>query len=112
LYKVDLLAKSLGLKNLWIKDDGQNPTASLKDRAAAIAIVKAQLKGAEVITTASTGNAAAALSGLCAGIGQRNVIFVPKSAPPAKIAQLLVCGSEVRLVRGSYDDAFELCLHV
>ena len=110
LYRTERLAKHLGLKHLYIKDEGRNPTASLKDRAAAIAIVKAKEKNAEIITAASTGNAAAALSGLCAGIGQKNVIFVPVSAPKAKIAQLLVCGSEVMLVNGSYDDAFELSL--
>ncbi len=110
LYEAPRLAESLGLKSVWVKDDGRNPTASFKDRASAIAVVKAQEKGAEIITTASTGNAAAALSGLCASVEQPNVIFVPKSAPPAKIAQLLTFGSTVMLVDGTYDDAFELCL--
>ena len=91
---------------------GRNPTASFKDRASAIAVVKAGESGAEIITTASTGNAAAALAGLCASVGQSNVIFVPKSAPQAKIAQLLVFGSTVMLVDGTYDDAFDLCLEV
>src|SRR5512143_2469053 len=110
LYKTDRLAAALKLKHLWVKDDGRLPTASFKDRASAIAVVKGRERKAEIITTASTGNAAAALSGLCASVGQRNVIFVPQSAPPAKIAQLLVFGSIVMLVRGTYDDAFELCL--
>ncbi|MCS7261641.1 MAG: threonine synthase [Anaerolineae bacterium] len=110
LLRANRLAAELGLKHVWIKDDGRQPTGSLKDRASAIAVVKAQEKGAQVITTASTGNAAAALAGLCASVRQRNVIFVPQSAPPAKIAQLLVFGSQVLLVQGSYDDAFELCL--
>jgi threonine synthase len=110
LYHCERLAKHLGLQHLYIKDEGRNPTASLKDRAAAIAIVKAKERNANIITAASTGNAAAALSGLCAGIGQENVIFVPKTAPKAKITQLLVCGSRVMLVNGTYDDAFDLCL--
>ena len=110
LYDAPRLASDLGLKHVWVKDDGRQPTASFKDRASAIAVVKAQEKKAEIITTASTGNAAAALSGLCASVKQPNVIFVPESAPPAKIAQLLVFGSTVRLVKGTYDDAFELCL--
>ena len=110
LYAAPRLAVKLGLKTVWIKDDGLLPTASLKDRASAIAVVKALEKNADIITTASTGNAAAALSGLCASLGQPNVIFVPETAPPAKIAQLLVFGSRVILVKGSYDDAFELCL--
>jgi threonine synthase len=110
LYYTGRLAAALGLKHLWVKDDGRLPTASFKDRASAIAVVKAQEKGAQVITTASTGNAAAALSGLCASINQPNVIFVPETAPQAKVAQLLVFGSTVMLVKGTYDDAFELCL--
>jgi threonine synthase len=110
LYRVERLAGELGLKHLWVKDDGRLPTASFKDRASAIAVVKGQERGAKIITTASTGNAAAALSGLCASVKQPNVIFVPESAPQAKIAQLLTFGSTVLLVRGTYDDAFELCL--
>lgn len=114
LYDAPRLATPLGLNHLWVKDDGRNPTASFKDRASAIAVVKAQEKGisksAIPITTASTGNAAAALAGLCASVQHPNVIFVPESAPAAKIAQLLTYGAEVMLVKGTYDDAFELCL--
>jgi len=110
LYPAPRLAADLGLRNLWVKDDGRQPTASFKDRASAIAVVKTRELGYEVVTTASTGNAAAALSGLCAAVSQANVIFVPRSAPQAKIAQLLVYGARVLLVDGTYDDAFELCL--
>ena len=116
LYAAPRLAAGLGLKDVWVKDDGRQPTASFKDRASAVAVVKAQEKDSPgsgqrtIITTASTGNAAAALSGLCASVNQPNVIFVPETAPPAKIAQLLVFGSTVLLVKGTYDDAFELCL--
>ncbi len=110
LYAAERLAAELGLRHLWLKDDGRNPTASFKDRASAVAVVKARERGAQVITTASTGNAAAALSGVCASVGQPNVIFVPEKAPPAKVAQLLAYGATVMLVQGSYDDAFELCL--
>lgn len=110
LYDSVNLSDKLGLKRVWVKDDGRQPTASFKDRASALAIVKGQEKGAEVITTASTGNAAAALSGLCSVMNQKNVIFVPESAPEAKIAQLLAFGSTVMLVKGSYDRAFDLCM--
>ena len=110
LYEAPRLAESLGLKHLWVKDDGRQATASFKDRASAIAVVKTREKGAAIVTTASTGNAAAALSGLCASVQQPNVIFVPETAPPAKIAQLLTFGSTVMLVHGTYDDAFDLCL--
>jgi threonine synthase len=110
LYRIDRLAAELGLQHLWVKNDGRNPTGSFKDRASAVAVAKARESNAGIITTASTGNAAAALAGICASVGQKNVIFVPKSAPEAKIAQLLVFGSMVMLVDGSYDEAYELCL--
>ena len=110
LYEAPRLAAANGVAAVWIKDDGRNPTGSLKDRASAIALMKAQEVGAEIVTTASTGNAAAALAGLAASIGQKTVIFVPSSAPQAKIAQLLVYGANVLLVDGTYDDAFDLCL--
>ena len=112
LYAAPRLAEKLGLRHLWVKDDGVNPTASFKDRASAVAVVKAREAGAEIITTASTGNAAAALAGLSASVGLPAVIFVPKSAPEAKIAQHLIYGARVMLVDGTYDDAFELTLKV
>jgi len=110
MYDAPLLAEQVGVGRVWVKDEGREPTASLKDRASAMAVVKAQERGAEVVTTASTGNAAAALSGISASVGQRNVIFVPASAPEAKIAQLLAYGSTVALVNGNYGDAFDLCM--
>lgn len=109
-YPAPRLAEDLGIENLWVKDDSRQPTASLKDRASAVAVVKAREKSYDVVTTASTGNAAAALSGLCAAVAQPNTIFVPRTAPEAKIAQLLAYGSTVLLVDGTYDEAFELCL--
>jgi len=104
------VASRLGINELRIKDDGRQPTASFKDRASALAVVKTRELEYEIVTTASTGNAAAALSGLCAAVSQPNVIFVPRAAPPSKIAQLQVYGSTVLLVDGTYDDAFDLCL--
>lgn len=110
LYAVDHVAKRLGIRKLWVKDDGRNPTASLKDRASALLVAKAHHEGRATITTASTGNAAAALAGLAASMQMPSVIFVPASAPQAKITQLLVYGAKVLLVNGTYDDAFDLCL--
>ncbi|MFL7813418.1 MAG: threonine synthase [Anaerolineales bacterium] len=104
------LREKLGLKQLWVKDESGNPTASFKDRASAILVARAQEIGAEVIVTASTGNAGAALAGMAAAVDQKSVIFAPKSAPPAKIAQLLIFGAQVILVDGSYDDAYQLSL--
>lgn len=110
LYTPQVLRSDLDIKNLWIKDEGRNPTGSFKDRASAIVIARAIETNAEVIVTASTGNAGAALAGLSAAVGQKAVIFAPKLAPPAKIAQLLVYGAEVILVNGNYDDAFDLSI--
>jgi len=110
LYPAPRLAAGLGLARVWVKDDGRNPTASLKDRASALAVVKAEEAGAGLITTASTGNAAAALAGLCAAAGRPCLIFVPATAPAAKLAQLLAYGATVLAVDGTYDQAVELCL--
>ena len=100
----------LGLKKLWIKDESSNPTASFKDRASAILVARAKEIGAEVIVTASTGNAGAALAGMAAAVDQESVIFAPKTAPPAKIAQLLIYGARVILVDDNYDAACKISL--
>jgi threonine synthase len=110
LYTLPLVQKKYGLKSFWMKDEGKNPTASFKDRASAVLVARALQIGAEVVVTASTGNAGAALAGMAAAVGQKAVIFAPKSAPPAKVAQLLIYGAQVILVDGSYDDAFDLTI--
>jgi threonine synthase len=109
-FHLERLAQALGLEHLWLKDESRNPTASFKDRASAVVVARARAIGAETIVTASTGNAGAALAGMSAAIGQKAVIFAPKSAPAAKVAQLLVFGAQVILVDGSYDDAFDLTI--
>ncbi len=110
LYRVERLREQLSLPHLWVKDDGRQPTASFKDRASAVGIVKAIELGSEVICAASSGNAASSLAGLSASVGLQNVIFVPETAPQAKVAQLLIFGATVILVRGTYDQAFDLSL--
>lgn len=110
VFKLSSLAEKLGLQNLWLKDESRNPTASFKDRASAVVVARAREIGAEVVVTASTGNAGASLAGMSAAVGQKAVIFAPKSAPQAKVAQLLIFGAKVLLVDGTYDDAFELAV--
>ncbi len=110
LLRADRLAEAIEVNKLYIKDDARNPSGSLKDRASAVAVARARETGREVVATASTGNAAAALAAMGAAAAHSTVIFVPRSAPQAKIAQLLVFGSRVLAVDGSYDDAFDLCV--
>ena len=110
MFSSSRLSDDLGLKNLWVKDESRNPSASFKDRASAVVVVRAREIGAEVIVTASTGNAGAALAGMAAAVGHKAVIFAPKTAPTAKIAQLLVYGAKVLLVDGNYDAAFDLSI--
>lgn len=110
VYSPPVLKKELKLNQLWIKDEGRNPSASFKDRASSILVARAREIKAEIIVTASTGNAGAALACMSAAVGQKSVIFAPKSAPPAKVAQLIVFGAQVILVDGNYDSAFDLTI--
>lgn len=109
LYNIGSLSKETGLGSFFLKDDSRNPTASLKDRASAVGVAKAIELGRTVMCAASTGNAASSLSGFAAAAGIKTYIFVPKTAPEAKIIQLLIYGSNVFLVKGTYDEAVELC---
>ncbi|MEG1849484.1 MAG: threonine synthase, partial [Oscillospiraceae bacterium] len=108
LYRPKRLAEAVGLDTLWIKDDGQNPTASLKDRASALAVQRALESGQQAVACASTGNAASSLAGNAAAAGLSSYIFIPERAPEGKLAQLLIFGATVIMVRGNYQDAFEL----
>ena len=128
LYRASLLGKKLGLSNLYIKDDGQNPTSSLKDRASGIAVVRAFNAGKSlagrhatgintsgrfadgfgILACSSTGNAASSLAGAAASMGLKTVIFVPQRAPQAKVTQLLIFGATVVSVKGDYATAFRL----
>jgi threonine synthase len=110
VYVLERLAARLGLRWLGVKDESRNPTASFKDRASAVVVARARQIGAKVVVTASTGNAGAALAGMAAAVGQKAIIFAPRTAPQAKIAQLLIYGAQVILVDGSYDDAFDLTI--
>jgi len=102
------LAAEYGLADLYIKDDGQNPTASYKDRASALVVIKAQELKRKVVACASTGNTASSLAGFAAATDLDPIIFVPKAAPEAKVAQLLVYGAKVFVVVGPYDVTYDL----
>ncbi|MBT4440049.1 MAG: threonine synthase [Elusimicrobiaceae bacterium] len=108
LYEAEDLAKKLGIANLFIKDEGRNPTGSIKDRGSAVVVARALELNEKVISTASNGNASDSLACLTANLHMETVIFMPKTVPYPKLVQLLVFGAHVVLVDGSYDDAFEL----
>ncbi len=110
IYKSSRLEELLNIKNVYVKDEGRNPTASFKDRASAVGVAKAIELKKDVICAASTGNAASSVSGFAACMGIENYIFVPEAIPEGKLAQLLVFGSKVILVDGDYDTAFDFCL--
>jgi threonine synthase len=109
VYEAPRLAKEVGAGRLFLKDDGRNPTNSFKDRASSVAVMKALEFGAGTVACASTGNAASSLAGLSASVGIRSVIFLPERAPEPKVTQLLVFGATVVKVRGTYEQAFDLC---
>ncbi|MFH1276838.1 MAG: threonine synthase [Candidatus Eisenbacteria bacterium] len=103
------LAEELGLPRLYLKDDTTNPTASFKDRASLVVALRAKEIGVKTISCASTGNAASSLAGIAAPLDLRSVIFVPEGAPAPKMTQMLTYGARVFRVRGTYDDAFDVC---
>ncbi len=106
LYKANNLSLEIGLHDLYIKDEGLNPTASLKDRASLVACLKAIEKNQNIICCSSTGNAASSLAGNAAKLGLRTLIFVPGRAPIGKLAQLVTYGANVRKIDGDYKDTY------
>jgi len=110
LYPAARLGQTLGLRNLYLKDDTVNPSASSKDRASAAVVLRALDAGADIVSVASTGNAGSSLACIAAAAGLQAMVLVPESAPVAKLTQAISFGARVLAVRGSYDDAFDLCL--
>ncbi len=110
LFRPGRLAANLNLPKLYIKNDSLNPSGSFKDRASELVVADAIRLGVNEIACASTGNAASSLACLCAAAGKEAVIFVPASAPAAKLAQIRIHGAELHTVAGTYDDAFAAAL--
>lgn len=109
-FKVPQLGQKLGMDNLWLKNETLNPSGSLKDRASFLVAAEAIRLGQKRIVAASTGNAACALSAVCASAGLEAVIFAPAAAPQAKLVQIVLYGAKLIPVKGTYDDAFKLSL--
>jgi threonine synthase len=110
LYDAPRLASEAGIAHLWIKDDAMNPSASLKDRASSVCVARARELGAQTITVASTGNAAASLSLFAAFARIPVTIFVPAHTSEAKLTQMAVFGARVVKVAGTYDQCVSLSL--
>jgi threonine synthase len=110
LYEIDSLDGQTNDFDLYLKDDSQNPTFSFKDRASAVVSAFAKENGIDTIVAASTGNAGSSLAGICAAQGQKAVIFVPATAPKAKLTQIMMYGATLIPVAGNYDKAFDLSI--
>ena len=110
LWEPERLRTQTGFPNLFIKDDGLNPTGSLKDRASLLVAAFARQHDIKDVIVASTGNAASSMSGVGAAAGLNITIFIPKTAPEAKMIQSLQYGARVILVDGTYDDAYDLSM--
>ena len=104
------LRQKTGFKNLFIKDDSSNPTSSFKDRASFLVSAFAKKFNINDIALASTGNAGSSMAGIGAAAGQRVTLFLPKTAPKAKLVQALQYGAKVFQVDGSYDMAYDISL--
>ena len=106
------LAPTLGLDQLWIKDDTRNPSLSFKDRAVAVAAARAVEFGVEALACASTGNLAGATAAAAAALGLPAYVFIPADLEPAKVDHALAYGATVVPIEGTYDDVNRLCLEV
>ena len=104
------LLKKYGFPDLYLKDDGANPTGSLKDRASFLVAAFARKHGISEVVVASTGNAGSSMAGVGAAAGLKVKLFLPKTAPPAKMIQALQYGADLVLADKNYDQAFSLSL--
>lgn len=112
LYHAQNLGKKLNLKRLYIKNEGMNPTGAFKDRGSFVELHKAKELGYKTVCVASTGNMAASVAAYAGQVGLACYVLVPENTPRGKLAQALSYGAHVIQVRGTYTDAFELCVQV
>ena len=104
LVRADNLARELGMKSLWVKDDSGNPTHSFKDRVVAVALAAARELGFTVLACPSTGNLANAVAAAAARAGIRSVVLVPSNLEQQKILTTAAYGGTLIAVEGNYDD--------
>ncbi|MGH2566936.1 MAG: threonine synthase [Bacteroidota bacterium] len=99
------IGEELGLKNLWLKDDGQLPTGSFKARGLGMAISRAKELGVKKVCMPSAGNAGGAMAAYAARAGVESFVFLPEDTPEINIKECLACGAHVELVSGNISDA-------
>ena len=112
LLRADNLARALGLRHVYIKNDAVNPTYSFKDRVVAVAASAAMGFGYRVLACASTGNLAASVAAHAAKADLQSYVFIPADLEPAKVVNTAVYGTRLVAVKGSYDQVNRLCSEV
>jgi threonine synthase len=112
LLRADRLAQTLGLREVWIKNDAANPTHSFKDRVVAVALARAKELGFTTIACASTGNLANAVAAHAAAAGLDSYVLIPSDLEEQKILATGVYGTHLVAVRGNYDDVNRLCTEI
>jgi threonine synthase len=109
LIRADRLAKRLGLREVWVKNDAANPTHSFKDRVVSVAVTRARELGFETIACASTGNLANSVAAHGAALGLESFVFIPADLEEQKVLATGIYGTKVVAVQGNYDDVNRLC---
>lgn len=113
LLKADRLAKALGIKTLYIKNDAVNyPTLSFKDRVVSVALSRARELGFEIVACASTGNLANSVAANAAAAGLKSYVLIPADLERGKVLNSLVYGTQVIGIRGAYDQVNRLCSEI
>jgi threonine synthase len=113
LVKADRLAKQLGIRELWIKNDAVNyPTLSFKDRVVSVALSRSKELGFETVACASTGNLANAVAAQAASAGLKAFVFIPADLEQGKILNSLIYGAQVIGIKGHYDEVNRLCAEI
>ena len=113
LVKADRLAKKLGIRELWIKNDTVNyPTLSFKDRVVSVALSRARELGFDTVACASTGNLANSVAANAAAAGLKAYVFIPSDLEHGKILNSLVYGAHVIGIKGHYDEVNRLCAEI
>ena len=113
LVKADRLARALGIRELYVKNDAVNyPTLSFKDRVVSVALSRAKELGFETVACASTGNLANSVAANAASAGLKSYVFIPSDLEHGKIVNSLIYGSNVIGIKGHYDEVNRLCAEI